>query len=128
MKSEELRIGNILIEKYTGDILVVSELTKNRITFDYQTTDKWQAEPIPLSEEVLLKCPQLDKKTGKYGDYFFGVSHELLRIWFNERWIIGKKVEGVEYNTVIVSSNINYLHQLQNIFTLLTKEELEVSL
>lgn len=117
MKVNELRIGNVLKEKYSGDLLIVIELTKQRITFDYQTTEKWQSEPIELTEEILLKC-------GFVKDEFDN--------WENEtRLGLYKPEEFDGYLSIWGDSTVgecNYLHQLQNLYFALTGQELEINL
>jgi len=117
MKAEELRIGNILRDKYTGDNLIVLELTKDRITFDYITDKKWQAEPIPLTEEIILKCG-FEIEEGRFGneyhlDDFILYTSEQLSICFC-------------WDNFI--KDIKHLHQLQNLYFALTGQELDVKL
>lgn len=132
IKPQQLRIGNWVALSGTMPMSIYEiheDCFYAKDTKGSSFKNTWaDVQPIPLSEEVLLRCPTLKKKTGKYGDYFYDSYYELLRIWFHEKWFIGKKVDGVKYNTLIISENIQHLHELQNIFPLLTQTELEVSL
>jgi hypothetical protein len=49
-----LRIGNLFNEKYTGQIIKVLKLEENITVFDFETEEKWQAEPIILDWEALV--------------------------------------------------------------------------
>lgn len=125
MKVEELRIGNLIF--YKGDIIPVTMVglfgiqsdTKGRhINAKFSTGD---LHPIPLSEEVLLKCPEIQTS-----------------IWMKEVWNIrdpksqfhiakmkGRFLfRGLGMSVVYVDT----LHHLQNLVYTVTGEELEVSL
>ena len=125
MKNTELRIGNVFKEKYSGDLLVVSELTENRITFDYQTNEKWQSEPIELTEEILLKCGFENTFHSTNKDCFY--HKELDFIIFLKSFI-----RNINYPYIDVlrgeSIRIDFLHQLQNLVFVLKGEELEINL
>lgn len=57
MKAEELRIGNLFIDKYYKQIIPVLEILRSgNIVFDFECMGVWQAEPIPLTEKWFLKC------------------------------------------------------------------------
>ncbi len=74
-------------------------------------------EPIPLSEEVLLKAGFV-KMDDKHN--FFILGYEVnLKIDKNIKWIAW-------CNTVLTNVEIKHLHQLQNLFYSLVGEELEV--
>ena len=56
MKAKELRIGNLFIDKYSKQIISVLELLRSgNIVFDFECYGMWEAEPIPLNKEWLLK-------------------------------------------------------------------------
>lgn len=125
MESKELRIGNILREKHTGDKLVVLELTNDRITFDYKTFTTWQAEPIPLTEEILLKCGFVKSENSLFfhketSPVQFVISLNTYTIYF--------KYEGLYQPMLEIPSKLKYLHQLQNLYFALTGQELEIKL
>ena len=60
MKSNELRIGNLLRDKFSKTALRVTELTEeNIVTYvidrsKYPSEKGWGLEPIPLTEEILF--------------------------------------------------------------------------
>jgi len=127
MKANELRIGNLFKEQYSGQLIKVIALSGVVITFDGNFKGKWQAEPIPLTQEWLLK---------------FGLKHDLYddRFTFemgSTDYVVEKQDDwyfiGVKYNTskgnsiVYFSWHIYHVHQLQNLYFALTLEELTTS-
>lgn len=78
-------------------------------------------QPIPLSDEVLLKAGFED--VSSYKDYWLTIEDDL-RIEIALRH--GDRVY-TSISDVGVSSDIKYLHQLQNLFYSLTQSELEIN-
>jgi hypothetical protein len=112
MKANELRIGNLCQDKISGAQLKVTGTHKNDISFYvidrnlFPLQPGWQAEPIPLTEEWLVK---------------FGLMSTELGFWNNGDAIYfdyGKENEK--------SIELKYVHQLQNLYFALTGEELEM--
>ncbi len=109
MRSNELRIGN-LIQK-NGKIHYTNIFTLRDIkNLSIDDTDIF--EPIPLTEEILLKCG-FEKVAG-----FYSSKDEILELTCD--FIVWKP------NTKKLE--IKYLHQLQNLYFALTGEELEINL
>lgn len=84
-----------------------------------------QIEPIPLTEELLLKCG--------FKRYHWGFSNDYIELSYG-RFLSGisgyddvlfVSINGAEY---AVSNEIKYMHQLQNIYYALTGNELEVEI
>lgn len=69
-------------------------------------------EPIPLTEEILLKCG--------FEAHYFGI-----KTYYNPLFELDHdfKLMGVDYNIKVM-----YLHQLQNLYFSITGKELEVKL
>jgi hypothetical protein len=134
MKPTEFRIGNLLEEKLTGTLLKVVDINESGFATyvidrsKYPMTDGWQAQPIPLTPELLEKCGFVrsqdedensltlvnGRKTFKWvegndGDYF----------------LIYQTDCGLDYNTAF---ELEHLHELQNLYFPLTGEELEINL
>lgn len=117
MKTEELRIGNLLIDSLTGELLKVCDLSESHITTSVIDRSKfplpkgWQANPMPLTEEWLLKFgfePIYFVSDSSLSCYdLSGISY--LNANFELKWF-GTKIE--------------YVHQLQNLIHSLTGEEL----
>lgn len=119
MKATELRIGNYVyykcnIEKCfalrNSGVDFYRGKTKNGITTQGYIYDAIQ--PIPLTEEILLKCG--------YATCSFRDNHFVIKghtIWkCNDLFICDK-------NGIV----LKYLHQLQNLYHALTGEELTVN-
>lgn len=121
MQASELRIGNYVY--INGVCNQVSEIHTKLLKFLSNNT-LWnikQSKPIPLTEEWLVK---FGFKTNQYKDEFtlFHNNYEyLLDCAYTD--------EGV-FNFVVDSTcmdiDVKYVHQLQNLYFALTKEELEI--
>src|SRR5690606_25206485 len=84
---------------------------------NYPLPDGWQAEPIPLTEEVLRKAGfEFINEAG-------GFANEKHIIYWNGEWWSVHPFCTNDNDCVI---NINSLHQLQNLYFALTGQELEV--
>ena len=121
MKSSELRLGNMFNEQYSGQLLKVIGLSGAVITFDGNFKGKWQAEPIPLTEEWLLKFG-FSKRDDNYELLVDELNLEVSLIDFIENWSVYLSGPFGMVNT----KKINYLHQLQNLYFALTGTELNV--
>ena len=123
MKQNEIRVGNCLIDPRAYD----KELNKKfgvddspyfKVTArDIQFAEEYK--PIPLTEEILLKCGF--KKDTK-GVLVLNKNIYSLILWGGEVSVYLKIDESV------LSIEINYLHQLQNLYFALSGQELEVNL
>lgn len=95
------------------EIISVIALEKDRVVFSGMFLDKWQAKPIPITEEWLLK---------------FG--YKKVNTLYDITEVFEKKLSYTIYfrNGVLSFSfgtmEIKYINQLQNIFYFLTGEEL----
>lgn len=129
----ELRISNLV--DYNGMYLSVSEIytpkPRKPVRFDgvecvelhcggFITATMDDIKPIPLTEEILLKCGFAKSSDGEHffiGHYGFCLVHD-----------------GQDYcmKPVIIDPMViaycRYLHQLQNLYFALTGKELEVNL
>lgn len=116
IKASELRIGNWI--SGTNDLYVkITNINQSTIRYDVDNElesildDYCNIKPIPLTEEILLKCG-FNNHTN---EMFFIAG---LQIWkCNDLFLCNK-------NGVIIKS----LHQLQNLFFALTKTELQIYL
>ena len=127
MNATELRIGNLFIEQSSKEIISVIGLEKNRVVFSRMFLDKWQAEPIPLTEQWVLKLGFVFDKF-QYSCYF---TRNQIKIKFNPydlkntfSFIFqGGEVDVMKYKQV----ELKYVHQLQNLYFSLTDIELTVA-
>lgn len=118
MKANELRIGNLFVDKYTKEVISVIELTEDVITFTGEFTGIWQAEPIPLTEEWLLKFGgEKEYYEPDSDEYYLIIRHDKFDITFEDENTIYLYISDETFP-------IKYVHRLQNIWFALTGEEL----
>lgn len=106
MKANEFRIGNYVFLKSKSKIYQI--LSGQEIDTG---TDSEDFDPIPLTEEWLVKFGFKNKEKGNFS--------------FNENMDLRIFGDEADYNGIWVS-RIQYVHQLQNLFFALTGEELEM--
>ena len=109
MRAKALRIGN-LIQK-NGKIHYTNNSTIRDI-FHLSINDTDIFEPIPITEEWLLKCGF--------------VKDEYEMFVFNRKVIYKKNDNTFHFYTCDIE--IKHIHQLQNLYFALTGEELEINL
>ncbi len=114
MKANELRIDNLFQDETTKTIIKVIGLTNEIITFTGHFKNDWQAEPIPLTEEWLLKL---------------GFEKDFLE-WDKQCISLQYWKQSNSYHWVSSSGDIDVLlkhvHQLQNLYFALTNKELTI--
>jgi hypothetical protein len=117
MRANELRIGNLLRDKVSKTELKVIELTeKDFVTYvidrsKFPLAKGWGIEPIPLTEEWLLK----------FGFEWYG----RITGWTINEHSINEKNGCFEFCiNKEFPVELKYVHQLQNIHFALTGEEL----
>ncbi|WP_396180038.1 hypothetical protein [Flavobacterium sp.] len=133
MKAQDLRIGNLVktprgIKSINGlgfkDTVVSSKdyyATFNNLHEGYFLD---HCEPIPLTEEILLKC---GFEFVRNNDEPF---YQLIKngIVFNSDYLSVEDSIDCAFNIGNNLLKFKYLHQLQNIFFTLTNEELTINL
>lgn len=121
MKAEELRIGNLI--QANGPTMEVKSINEYSVELYLHGSeaDNWEedlenCEGIPLSPELLVKCGFEIANDGwggylskKFNGGSIRISHNK---WHNGCW----------------DTEVNYVHQLQNLWYALTNTELEVNL
>lgn len=131
MKIQELRIGNWFIDysnkPFQWDLEYSKLLTLERNRPDIDEVIK---SPIQLTEEILLKCGFSDKD---YKQGYTGVDYKNGAMTFD--FVLNNPGVMGDWNKCYTFSlpdyrfvNIDYLHQLQNLFFDLTGKELDVEL
>ena len=136
IKANELRVGNHLF-KY-GEVVKIVEIgikhkgdTNYYLRSENDNCGYWidQFNPIPLTEEILLKCAK------KYQKIIY-VSLPKLKAELHFEFVydpISKKSLGIittlksQFSDLILNE-IKYLHELQNLYKELEKQELEINL
>jgi len=118
MEAKELRIGNW----YERNDYSKHQITIDDLVYLSKGEDIKRIRPIPLTEEILLKCGF--KKDGS-SDYF---TEEYEGVYFAFSKSQSKFNISSDYDGLITISIPKYFHQLQNLYWCLCKEELEVNL
>lgn len=121
MEIRELRLNNWVYSLQIGEYVQISSIDSEFVTlkahvmFDHVYAD--MIEPIPLTEEILLKCG-FDKflKGIKCSDIY-----DTYRLGFFQ-------IENHYGIYVFHGVEIKHLHQLQNLYFALTGEELKIEL
>jgi len=120
MKANELRIGNLVYYKNKNKTTerTVINIEVPDLMFIEDPVKDTKYSPIPLTEEWLLKFgfkylseTQMYEKTGNEFDFHISIGN----------WVeIGQN----NYESAILKFNIQYVHQLQNLYSALNGEEL----
>ena len=126
--AQQLRVGNLLYYKNTKDVAKVELIHNNH--FDCRDeygsfTPNGNYEPIPLTEEILLKLGfEFNKKYyhSKYIKYLIKLIYD-----FDQR-ILYFKYKGEFSPMIQIPKTIEYLHELQNLYHALTGQELKIEL
>jgi hypothetical protein len=108
MKPTDFRIGNLI--EYDGRVFEIDTIaeefpTLNTAEFGIGVVSWENIKPIELTEEILFKC-------------VFALNHVFLYKHEGSFW----------HDTLNGSIEIKYLHQLQNLYYILTGKELEIKI
>lgn len=117
MKITDLRIGNYIRSKHSGEITQVYELFQEDDGDIVNDSLIDSFEPIPLTEEWLFK---FGVEQGGYDLLFWTKESSMGIFTISGHTDIGF---GVRYNDEI-EPQLKYVHQLQNLYHSLTGEEL----
>lgn len=142
MNPKEFKIGSYLQDKISKELLQVSELTEKSITFKVVNIGKlplekrWQAEPIPITEDVLKR---LNFETYSYigtGDFNLGGDRlvELdypykirVHAYDYDTWhltVISNPFGSIPREERVTLAPIRYVHELQDRCFAIAKIEL----
>jgi hypothetical protein len=135
MKAEELRVGSLAFRLlFDANNKLIGKEPRIFTTADFNYLFLW--EPIPLTEEILLKAG-LEKQEGeadylsdyeiKKVPYKYFDNNLLFIIYRDNKWAVSKYIDR-NMNTTASLRDIEYLHELQNLIFALTGKELEVKL
>ena len=131
MKAEELRIGNWYnsVKWQRPVILDITDIAElyHRCdgAYDNIPVDE-MIEPIPLTEEWLLKFWFSCYKKNRYGqDVYYDPYFRFMIIKDGNNWMFFafNELDGGEW----FLRNLEYVHQLQNLYFALTNTELEIN-
>lgn len=127
IKANELRIGNIIYDQLCGAYALVLGIENNLVKYSVPLLGKNYDDcppnedvliPIPLTEEILLKCGF----NLLYDQYYMNDMIPMFE-WLNVG--VGFQAFNDSGNKIVL---ITTLHQLQNLVHSLTGEELNVEL
>ncbi|WP_214228614.1 hypothetical protein [Pedobacter sp. B4-66] len=124
MKANELRIGNLVLMAFEN---VVEPVTSRRIGFINQATSKGHShpfEPIPLSEEWLIKFGFEGDDDERHIVLGFGGGEELSVELLTKTCCLTRTNKNERDDYVYVAYP-EYVHQLQNLYFSLTGKELK---
>lgn len=126
---KDLMVGNYVLDR-GGKTLRIDYFEQDKVCMEIEgsylnpyplhpLTEYFEyLQPIILSEEILLKCGFENKIKGNY------CHKEFTKLYVN----IGNSI-GINFgNKNGILKFVDYLHELQNIFWILTKQELEIKL
>lgn len=131
MDKTDFRLGNLIIAKYYDEngveqetIAEISGISEDALfgdewafmlTTGLETEDYHGMTPIELTREILLKCG---------GTFMFNEVHfiNMCLEYFDDK-LCYSGGEGIK-----LSSEIQYVHQLQNLYYALTNKELKIEL
>lgn len=123
--AKELRIGNyIQLRDKLVMVRGIPNVHKLLIPGEQYAVEVDEFDPIPLTEELLLKCGFTEAYSDSKG-YIYSINEvNFLRCFFDIPYIFIETEEDED----LFNRPIENLHQLQNIYFDLTGKELEVEL
>lgn len=129
MEIRELRIGNKVQDAngFIFDVVSIHEDGTIYCDFEGNEGDVWEFDdknpcyPIPLTEEILLKLGfEKIEEISWYVDYRIDEQYKIVYYKDDKCFKL--------FSPIASLSKIKYLHELQNLFFVLTGDELEVNL
>ena len=114
MKANELRIGNYVSVTWNGSS-EITEIEQYHVRLKDGFSDIESLRPIPLTKEWLLK---FGFNANRYNDEF-----ELYPLMFDCEYTDHGEWN-ISYDGHPLSTEVKYVHQLQNLYFALTGEEL----
>ena len=132
MEANELRIGNWVIDNEVDPqrtvYYQVEEITYKGVVYrdGSSVTMCEYLQPIPLTEEILLKCGAVKVKHNHF------VIDEWIHLSFEDdnrsEPCVDVKLKSISEKKPYYATCVNSVHQLQNLYFALTGEELEIEL
>ena len=125
----ELRIGNwVKLNKYfyrvySVDPLAIKLIDKDKITISGYYVDG--IKPIPLTEEILLKCGFTQDADGSFQKNDVSI---FLDNRFKTNLYLQTNDSDRKFSWFGYECKVNHLHHLQNLYFALTGEELKIEL
>ena len=126
IEAKSLRLENKVL--YEGKICTVNNLFENNIrvkehSIYHQSSHESHYEGVPVTPDILEKCGFEKKKDPSALIYYERNSLKLA-------WYEGKleRISITEIVTTVYYPEYKYLHQIQNLYFILTGEEFEINL
>lgn len=122
IEANELRLNNWVYSLEVGSNVQITLLSNDNwlglssVTWDQPSFE--EIEPIPLTEEILLKCGFIE-----FGQGFI---HDKMR--YSDVFKIREDGYIVYVSNNVYITKVMYLHQLQNLYWCLCGKELEINL
>lgn len=129
MKANELRVGNWV--RYCDNNYQIQQIIKRNgkyaLIFENLYHGVWidEVEKIELTEDVLLKCGFELIYDGYYTRELYLIQDTRFDFLINKQ---NFELSELVYIGDTYYRNVRYLHELQNLYYAITKEELEVKL
>lgn len=121
IKANELRIGNYIYSSITQKYIKVHSRFFRLIESEIRVKGNSTYVGIPLTEELLLKCGFINEFEDEEDNSYFTLKNiEIQKILFKEEFFLD--------NVNNIGVSIKHLHQLQNLYFVLTGTELEIKL
>lgn len=133
IKANELRIGSLLLDGNGLLIKVESIMYKGRLNvtipsrkdIPLASINLKHCKPIPLTEEILLKC-------GFKKDVDGGLVKNDVAVFLDKRFktnlYLQTNESSLKFTWFGYECNVKHLHQLQNLYFALTNQELKIEL
>ena len=122
IQAKDLRIGNYVVFSEDGTIFKVIEISEKGLGIENRQEITWiemeTFDPIPLTEEILLKCGFEKKGKRIFKGWFY--------LWEENGLIVFALAE--MHDEIGCYLSIKSVHQLQNLYWCLCGEELEINL
>ena len=139
IQANELRIGNWIEDRDTGRIGVVSLISKEEVVLNLKKSRVWlyfeDLKPIPLTEEILLKCgfEKVEVEVDEYYDcsYEKQLNSDVFISYADDFScsLFGDKCDSLKaYGVLPDWQSTNTVHGLQNLHYILTGQELKIEL
>jgi len=127
MKANELRINNyVLARGAQAQIKAVDETHASYVKKHLIGEDRIPLKfikPIPLTEKWLVKFG-FEVTKGKFFDEIYGILNKKDVVF--EYWLDGDMyINGMTEESLLIPKEINYVHELQNLYFAHTGEELK---
>ena len=124
LSAKDLRIGNLIYNiknEFEKRQIIVSGITNTMIACKQIVTEHKFFEPIPLSEEWLLKAGFNKQSLSGIHNCF------VIKRKNNYHFTLYESENSYNINNRMLEVDIKYVHQLQNLYLALTGEELVFS-